>query len=489
MFSSLRFRLWLSYALVVGVVLLIAVVTILIYLWRNPTSDRQELQRLRLVSSFILQRTQVFNFPGLNNAEGRLQETVTRLDNATGARVAVYAPSGQPLVDSRARSEPPLPQLSVLNQQSRNTVPVFRDSERQQWLYVLTPMQDGDYLMVSSIRKRLPALGALRDELLGPFMRGAALALVLALFLAVWIAHWVASPLRNMTNAARHVASGEFRQIQVGGPGEVKTLAHAFNEMVDRVHASQRSQRDFVANVSHDLKTPLTSIQGFAQAILDGTADDPEALRQSAQVIYDEAGRMNRMVMDLLELARLDSGMAGFEKVMVAIKPLLDSLLENFALQAREKEVKLELACEDNLPSMIADPDRLAQVFTNLLDNALKYTPAGGEVLLSARRSDDLLEIAVADSGPGIPAADLDRIFERFYQTDKSRPGGEGRGVGLGLAIAREIVLAHGGSISAYNVGGNNQEQKAAAPGSGSVFVVKLPFVSGEQPATALRQP
>jgi signal transduction histidine kinase len=332
--------------------------------------------------------------------------------------------------------------------------------------------------MVSTLRRRLPALGALRDEFISPFLRGAVIALVLALLLAVWIAQWVASPLRNMTDAARDVASGEFYQIEVAGPGEVKTLANAFNEMVDRVQSSQRSQRDFIANVSHDLKTPLTSIQGFAQAILDGTAGEPDSLRQSAQVIFDEAGRMNRMVLDLLELARLDSGMEGFEKTKVAIRPLLEGVLENFTLLARSREVSLKLICEHNLPEIIGDPDRLTQVFTNILDNALKYTPSGGQVQLSAKYLDSMLEVSVMDSGPGIPAADINRLFERFYQTDKSRPGGEGRGFGLGLAIAREIVLAHGGVISAYNKESYNPSHSAGMTGTGSVFVVKLPVQS-----------
>jgi len=233
--------------------------------------------------------------------------------------------------------------------------------------------------------------------------------------------------------------------------------------MTQRVHDSQQSQRDFVANVSHELKTPLTSIQGFAQAILDGTASTVEARSQAAEVIYDESNRMHRMVLDLLDLARLDAGTADLERAPFNLEALLKSVAERFTPQSREAGVKLVTEIRP-LPGFIGDGDRLSQVFTNLVDNALKHTPPGGTVKLNARDEGGWVEVSVADSGPGIPPEELSRIFERFYQLDKARKGGPGRGVGLGLAIAREIIQAHGGTISAQS-----------RIGEGSLFVVRLP--------------
>src|SRR5512145_3354804 len=174
------------------------------------------------------------------------------------------------------------------------------------------------------------------------------------------------------------------KSISPAGPHEVQDLTRAFNSMIDRVESSQRSQREFVADVSHELKTPLTAIQGFAQAILDDTADTPEARKQAAQIIYNEAGRMHRMALDLLDLAKLDAGTADLKMSAVDMKALLQSIVEKFTPQAQKAGIRLELNTPEQLPVLIGDGDRLAQVFTNLVDNALKFTPANGQVTLSA---------------------------------------------------------------------------------------------------------
>jgi signal transduction histidine kinase len=260
----------------------------------------------------------------------------------------------------------------------------------------------------------------------------------------------------------------------------VQDVARAFNEMGERLDASQRSQRDFVANVSHDLKTPLTSIQGYAQAILDGASDAPDA----AQVIYDEAGRMHRMVLDLLDLARMDAGTLGFEWAPVDLGGLLRGVVQKHTLQVQRGlvELRLDMPGEngDEPLVLVGDADRLAQVFANLVDNAVKFTPAHGQVQIAARLVEGWAEVAIADNGPGIPAGELERIFERFYQVDKARPGGERRGVGLGLAIAREIVEAHGGTIQASN---------RSAVESGCIFTVRLPLSHPPDRPLAQRQP
>jgi two-component system sensor histidine kinase ResE len=235
--------------------------------------------------------------------------------------------------------------------------------------------------------------------------------------------------------------------------------------MVARVQASHRSQQDFIANVSHELKTPLTSIQGFAQAILDGTADTPEALRQSADVIYNEAARMHRMALDLLDLARLDAGTAGLMMSPVNMTALLQSMGEKFTPTALRKGVDLNIHLARDLPEVVGDGDRLAQVFTNLVDNALKFTPRGGKISVRAAPDRDELQISVSDTGRGISPETLPYIFERFYQADASRQGGDRHGAGLGLAIVHEIVAAHGGRISVRS-----------APDRGTAFIVHLPL-------------
>jgi two-component system sensor histidine kinase ResE len=213
------------------------------------------------------------------------------------------------------------------------------------------------------------------------------------------------------------------------------------------------------------LKTPLTSIQGFAQAILDDTADTPAARQQAAQIIYNEAGRMHRMALDLLDLARLEAGTADLKMVAVDLKALLQNIVDKFTPQAQKAGIALHLNVPANLSNVLGDGDRLAQVFTNLVDNALKFTTAKGTITTTAANAAAEVEISITDSGIGVPKEALPHLFERFYQVDSSRAGGENHGAGLGLAIVKETVEAHGGRISVRS-----------EVGHGTTFVIHLPL-------------
>jgi signal transduction histidine kinase len=260
------------------------------------------------------------------------------------------------------------------------------------------------------------------------------------------------------------LAEGKHQIIPEEGPAEVRMLASAFNDMSRKVDSSSRSQRDFLTNISHDLKTPLTSIQGFAQAILDGTVESPEALKQSAQVIYDEAGYMNRLVMDLLSLARLEGGTAIFNMASINLNTLLSAVVNRFSSPVDPPKPSL-LMDLPVFPLINGDSDRLAQVFNNIVENAIKFTSSEGSIIITGKVCKDEVWISICDDGVGIPREDQKRIFERFYQVDKARSDRTERGFGLGLAIAAQIILAHGGKI-----------EVESAPGNGSCFIVKLPI-------------
>jgi len=459
MFSSLRSRLWLSYLLIIGLVLLVVTLALLLFLVRNPRLMRDAENSLFLAAN-ALQRQRVEI-----NADSNLTNVVQRADDLLDTRVIIYSAQGELLADSREDTNPTFPHLQQLQVQDRpNEVAQYTDSNNQEWLFASRNYQGRQTLVVATQRPSQPILAILSDEFFLPIIRAGALALLLSILLSYLVARWIANPLQSISNASQDVGQGKLSQIEPSGPREVQSLAYSFNEMSRQLNASQESQRDFVSNVSHELKTPLTSVQGFAQAIMDGTVQSQESLQQAGKVIYNEADRMHRLVVDLLDLARLDSGTAELDIAPVDIAELLRAVVERFTPLAKSAEVDLKID-ELDLPHISGDNDRLAQVFNNLVENAIKFTPKGGLVKLDASASDIYLDVTVSDSGKGISNDEAQRIFERFYQADKSRSAGPSRGVGLGLPIARQIAIAHGGDITVESL-----------PEKGSRFRVRLPL-------------
>jgi two-component system sensor histidine kinase ResE len=322
-----------------------------------------------------------------------------------------------------------------------------------------------------AVQRPTVALRALfRDDLLLTIFGAGVVALLLSLLLAYLLSKWVGDPLQRVVTAASEMPDGSVGIIRTEGPREVQDLIRSFNGMSTRVKAARQSQRQFVANVSHELKTPITIIQGFAQALLDGTADTSDLEKQAAQAIFDESVQMHRLVVDLLDLARLESGIFDLKHESVDMNLLLPHVVERFTPQADKRQVSLEIS-SSRLPLIYGDSDRLSQVFTNLLDNALKFTPDGGTIAIRTAIESDHMRVDIVDSGAGIPPDQLPFIFNRFFQVDPSRKGGEDHGAGLGLAIVREIVQAHHGTIIAQS-----------SPGQGSCFTVCLPLASPAAP-------
>jgi len=453
MFTSLRSRLWLSYALVVTTALGIVAIVLLVYLFRNPVISRQTQQQLVSVRDLIVENSQRF----LNNPTA-----LADLSETYNVRVLVFDQSREVVVDTDPeKPQIPFPRRNPLGRSAQTAL----DVDGNAWLYTFSRLQRGQILVAAAPRPRVPVLNVFADEFFLPILEAAIAALLLSLILAFVLSRWVADPLQKVVVAARNYPSDEIQPVTPRGPHEVQDLTRAFNSMVRRVHNSQKSQRDFVANVSHELKTPLTSIQGFAQAILDNTADTSETRKQAAQIIYDESARMHRMALDLLDLARLEAGTADLKMASVDVAVLLKNIIAKFTPQAEKANVKLQLNVPVDLPSLVGDGDRLAQIFTNLVDNALRFTPAGGEITLSAKKIGDEMELSVADTGSGIPNEALSHLFERFYQADPSRAGGERHGAGLGLAIVKEIVEAHSGKIGVRSQAGR-----------GTMFMIHLPL-------------
>jgi signal transduction histidine kinase len=311
--------------------------------------------------------------------------------------------------------------------------------------------------------------------------------LLVSLLVALLLARSIAGPITRLTRGTEAIARGQYdHRVQAGGADEINRLAKSFNTMAEQVQNSRQMEKDFVANVSHELKTPLTSIQGFAQAILDGAVTDMVGARRAAQTIFDETGRMTRLVGDLLTLARFESGQIPLAHDSVDLASLVPVWVERFRPRASALGESI-VTVIDPMPPITGDAGRLEQVVTNLIDNALKYNQPGGSVTVTAKNlvesktknvaplrrraieaaPSQWVVVEVSDTGAGIPKEDLPRLFERFYRGDKARGGG---GTGLGLSIANEIIRAHGGRIEVQSV-----------QGQGSTFTIFLPVHDGKQ--------
>lgn len=231
----------------------------------------------------------------------------------------------------------------------------------------------------------------------------------------------------------------------------------------------EKLRKDFVANVSHEIRTPLSMVQGYSEALMDDIAASPEERKELVQVIHDESLRMGRLVRDLLDLARMEAGHLEMNYQELDVNALLGRVFRKFSALTKERGISLTKSEDrDDLVLAAADGDRLEQVLTNLLDNAIRHTPAGASIRMTAERiggsRGDEIKLTVEDEGQGIPQEDLPYIFERFYKADKARKRDHSGGTGLGLAIVKNLVEAHGGKISA-----------ASEAGSGTKFTILLP--------------
>jgi signal transduction histidine kinase len=266
----------------------------------------------------------------------------------------------------------------------------------------------------------------------------------IALAMVQVLTRGMTSPLREMAAAARSMAEGNWTgRVTDTSLDEVGELARSFNAMAAELAVVDRMRKDLIANVSHELRTPISALQARLENLVDGVeAPDPELLRS----MLDQTERLGRLVSQLLDLSRLESGAVPLHRERVEVGPLLDAVAAEARLQAPGRHIETTVAPPDL--SVLADPDRVHQVLANLTDNALRHGPADRPVRLAAGTDHGHVVLSVSDEGPGIPPAETDRVFERFYRADSVRPGASG-GAGLGLSIARWIVDLHGGDIRA----------------------------------------
>jgi signal transduction histidine kinase len=288
-----------------------------------------------------------------------------------------------------------------------------------------------------------------------------AVAAFIALFLARILARGMTQPLRDMAGAARSMARGDYRQrVPVRSRDEVGQLAEAFNRMAGEVEGLERLRRELVANVSHELKTPISALRARLENLLDGVERPEPALLAT---MLQQSERLSRLVEQLLDLSLLESGDVPLDREPVPLGPLVERVVEEVRASRPGRDIRVRNLVPEDLPPVEADRERLHQVLFNLLDNAYRFTPTGGTVTVTAAVAGQECEVTVEDTGPGIPPEHLPLVFERFYRVDPSRSREDG-GTGIGLAIARSVVEAHGGRIWAEDADGRGARFRFVLP-------------------------
>jgi two-component system sensor histidine kinase BaeS len=299
------------------------------------------------------------------------------------------------------------------------------------------------------------ALGA--PDLVGNVARGVALLIVVYGFLFTARAlRRFAAPVGDVIDAVGRVADGDLStRVDERGPREARALARAFNTMTTRLEAGEEQRRRLLADVSHELRTPLSVVQGNLEALVDGVHPADEA---HLVAILDETKVLSRLVEDLRTLSLAESGALALHREAVDVGALVRETVDSFASQSEPAGVSLEAQVSSGLPQVDADPVRAREILSNLIANALRYTPRGGRITVTARSGGAAVAIDVRDTGAGIAPERIDRIFDRFYKSPESR------GAGLGLAIAKQLVEAHRGEISATSVLGEGTDIRFTLP-------------------------
>jgi two-component system phosphate regulon sensor histidine kinase PhoR len=399
--------------------------------------------------------------------------------SAAGGRVTVVRPDGSVVLDSEAdpasmenhRTRPEIREALAGRAGSgvRHSATIGID-----FLYVAVP---GPGYAVR-IAVPLARIHAHVNRLRWNILASTCLAFLPAIAIAALLARWISARFGAIVAHAGELARGNFHaRLKATGSDEFGLLSRTLNEtagnleqaaaQLEREHAEldrvERVRKDFVINVSHELRTPLASIQGYTETLMDGALDDPAHNMKFLGIIRHNAERLARLTEDLLTLSRVEQKQRKFECASHRVSGFLDEALELILPMAEKNGIRLEREAAPEGAEAWCDSEAVSQILGNLLDNAIKYTPAGGRIAVGARPDGRFIEIYVRDTGIGIPPEDLPRLFERFYRVDKARSREMG-GTGLGLAIVKHLVASHGGTI-----------RVESRPGEGSAFCFTLP--------------
>lgn len=334
-------------------------------------------------------------------------------------------------------------------------------------------MMDGSGMggMMGQSGTSMPALtpelvAALRAALLETLVLATVLTTVVALVVSLAVSHQIVRPIQRMRDATRRIAAGHYAErvpVQpADGRDEIGQLTASFNAMAEALEQAETRRRELIGDVAHELRTPISTLEGYLEGLLDEVVEPSPATWAK---LHDEAGRLRRLADDLHELSRAEARQIPLVVRAVPPATVVQVVVDRLATTFVEKGLALQSTVDPGLPMVAADPDRAGQVLTNLLVNALRYTPAPGRVVVGAERADQAVVFRVTDTGVGVAPRHVPHLFDRFYRVDKSRSRAQG-GSGIGLTIAQALVEAMGGRIWA----------ESAGVGQGSTFSFTLPL-------------
>jgi signal transduction histidine kinase len=438
-----------------------------------------ELESERLRSAFILEQAAVRPAAGqklpsqaeLNRAAANFGDAVDRAQDLTGDDADLNSDLSRLAASETAWRQ------SVAQPLIQGKIP--KPAVEQRLTRAVT--NSGDALATATRSARDDSRDHARSETRNTTLlvaAGLAGALLAALVLFSGLINSMRAPLGRLVEGARRLAGGDLRtRVEVGGPVEIATLGRAFNEMANSLERDARERDrveqmkdDFVLTVSHELRTPVTVVKGFAEMLTAQRKSLNARQYEAAEVIAESSAQLQKMINDLLDLARSDAGKLRIEPQPTPVRPLVQRVGRQMGPHFEERDQHFSVSVEKEVPDVEADPDRIAQVLANLLTNANKYAPEGAQVGLAATRVGDEVEFAVSDNGPGLGEEELDHVFDRFWRAQSGETQEVG-GTGLGLAIAKSLVELHGGAISA------NSTQ-----GEGATFRFVLPIAKDGQP-------
>jgi signal transduction histidine kinase len=459
--GSLRFRLPALFLL--GIILAgLVAAAISLRLFQTYTRG-QSVQELRREASGLSQLYADAALRAADEGSNSIDFAASKLELATGDRIFYIGASLFPGQDSG------------LTRVAESSVPGEVSAMRGPVTFEFTPPGESRSYLAAAAPVRLEPesapLGAivvakprteLRDQwlpLVGRLAAAFGVGALLAGALSWWLSRRITGPVLALTGAADEIAQGNYAVRVPAGRGgdEISQLSERFNEMAARLAATEERERQFLMSVSHELRTPLTAIKGHVDALRDGLIDDPELQHASYDIVAAETVRLERLVGDVLDLAKLNADRFTVHAQEVDIGQLVDQAYAGFGEEARRRGIDYRCSDHEEAPTIVTDGDRVLQVVTNLLANAFRWTPDGGRIELVSTEANGSLNIDVRDSGPGIGPEELERIFVPFISRDN-------HGTGLGLPIARELAVALGGRIEVESQVGEGSRFRLVLP-------------------------